>query len=57
LRKHGREYTGVTESNRRHRTTHCYACKEHLDSSLHLECNSCAWLVCYCGACGCGYHP
>jgi hypothetical protein len=57
LAKHNQRYSGVTEaSTKTHRSTHCYRCKEDLDSSLHVECNSCNWLICYCGACGCGYE-
>ena len=41
----------------RHRHTHCYKCKLPLESGVFLECGSCAWLVCSCGACGCGYGP
>ena len=39
----------------KHRTTHCYQCKDELDNSIHLECNICHWIICKCGACGCGY--
>lgn len=56
LKKIGKEYSGVNpNTSKRHRVTHCYACKEPLDSSFHIECNQCEWLVCECGACGCGY--
>ncbi len=36
-----------------HRTTHCWHCKNgYLDSRIHLECNSCHWIICNkCGAC------
>ena len=44
----------VVES-RRHRATHCYSCKCGLSSTSNLECTSCNWLICKCGACGCGY--
>jgi hypothetical protein len=57
LTKNKKHYAGITEgSTKRHRVAHCYSCKENLDSSLHIECNSCTWLICYCGACGCGYE-
>lgn len=39
----------------RHRVTHCYNCDRYLESGLFLECSICGWLVCSCGACGCGY--
>lgn len=57
LIEHGKTYSGVSQNiNKKHRVTHCYSCKENLDSSLHIECNTCNWLICYCGACGCGYE-
>ena len=37
-----------------HRVTHCYACKAALDNSIKLECTACNWIICSCGACGCG---
>lgn len=37
------------------RVTHCYACKYGLDSTINLECVSCNWIICQCGACGCCY--
>ena len=40
---------------RQHRVTHCYSCKRHLDSKVFLECSACHWIICGCGACGCGY--
>ena len=57
IEEHGKRYMGVSETSKRsHRVTHCYACKNHLDSELNIECQSCNWLICYCGACGCGYQ-
>jgi len=38
------------------RETHCYACKKELKTNVQLECSLCGWLVCECGACGCGYN-
>lgn len=56
VKEHGANYEGIRDgSSRTHRTTHCYECKQPLESSLHVECNSCNWLICYCGACGCGF--
>ena len=40
---------------RRHRVTHCFACKQPLDNKIFLECAACHWIICSCGACGCGY--
>jgi len=45
----------VVQTNPRKRLTHCYNCYESLDSDSFLECNACRWMVCSCGACGCGY--
>ena len=42
---------------RQPRVTHCYACHERLDSNISFECIACEWLLCECGACGCGYAP
>lgn len=56
FKKLSREDPGVRPAtNRRRRLTHCYNCKTTLDSSIDVECNECGWLVCDCGACGCGY--
>lgn len=45
----------LQSGNPRFRETHCYNCKGHLSSTSHLMCADCGWLVCTCGACGCGY--
>ncbi len=37
------------------RATHCYLCKNNLDTNINIQCASCGWLICTCGACGCGY--
>lgn len=37
------------------RLTHCYSCKVSLDSAHDLQCTRCKWMICTCGACGCGY--
>ncbi len=39
----------------RRRETHCWRCKSHLDSNDDLACVVCGWLLCECGACGCGW--
>lgn len=53
----GKKYSGISISSqsKKHRITHCYNCKEVLDNSTNLECNTCGWIICQCGACGCGY--
>ena len=38
------------------RETHCYSCKEDINSLFELSCNFCKWIICPCGACGCGYE-
>ena len=57
LEKLGKAYLGVRPAIRRHlhRITHCYACKRGLDNSVDIECVACDWILCTCGACGCGY--
>lgn len=52
------EYLGVRPSTietARRRVTHCYNCHEPLDNSVDIECVACGWILCACGACGCGY--
>ena len=58
LEKLGRKYQGVrlaTHGSLRRRITHCYNCKHGLDNSIDIECIACGWILCKCGACGCGY--
>src|SRR6185437_3841758 len=57
LAERGLQNRGVRGATRttEHRTTHCYACKTPLDSWVDTECVSCSWIICSCGACGCGY--
>jgi hypothetical protein len=43
-------------TGRIHRVTHCYNCKNHLDNAVDVECEACDWIICRCGACGCGYQ-
>jgi hypothetical protein len=54
----GLTYAGVrfsSEYGTPRRITHCYACKRNLDNGIELECVACGWILCPCGACGCGY--
>lgn len=52
----GIPYRGVNHSGKRsYRTTGCYSCKGHLDNKIDIECVACNWIICRCGACGCGY--
>ena len=58
LEKLGKEYLGVrpaTHDPLRRRVTHCYVCRKHLDNSIDIECVKCDWILCTCGACGCGF--
>jgi len=50
-------YSGVSfvTEGKHPRVTHCWNCKNPLDNSIDLECKSCGWILCSCGACGCGY--
>jgi hypothetical protein len=42
-------------THKRHRVTHCYSCKEPLDNQIDPTCDSCGWIQCACGSCGCGW--
>ena len=44
------------KSNKPKRETHCYECKLGLSSFEDFSCKKCKWLLCMCGACGCGYY-
>lgn len=52
----GLKAASVINSTRMHRETHCYSCKGDLDNAEDLECAACGWIICSCGACGCGYE-
>lgn len=56
LERMGMKNHGVrkTQQPKLHRIAHCWACKELLDNSQDLECAGCGWIICECGACGCG---
>jgi hypothetical protein len=40
---------------RKVRVTHCYSCHHSLDSRKTEKCTKCGWILCNCGACGCGF--
>ena len=40
----------------RRRTPKCRGCRRRLDSAEDAKCKACGWLLCTCGACGCGYR-
>ena len=37
------------------RKTHCWKCKMPIDNAKFDECITCGWIICDCGACGCGF--
>lgn len=55
LRGKGKPYPGTRTTTQERRLTSCFSCKEHLSNVLYAECCGCGWIVCSCGACGCGY--
>ena len=59
LAKAGIKNEGVREvpqgQLRRHRHSHCWHCKKHLDTGVDVQCIACGWMLCHCGACGCTY--
>ena len=48
--------TFYPNDKRKKRTTHCYDCKDPLNSFDDLSCKACKWILCSCGACGCGFE-
>lgn len=57
LERIGKPYFGYADSSVKkfNRVTHCYNCQRHLDNSIDIECKACGWIICPCGACGCGW--
>lgn len=53
----GIHYQGTSNAapGRGRRAAHCYLCKRPLDNAINVECAVCGWIICHCGACGCGY--
>ena len=51
----GVNYLGTSFALKKRRTPNCYGCKAGLDNAVDLECNLCHWVICHCGACGCGW--
>ena len=39
----------------RSRVAHCWFCKAYLNNAVNYECVACNWILCACGACGCGF--
>jgi hypothetical protein len=50
----GLAYAGTRLAPARTRVAWCWSCKEKIDNQVQLECKVCAWMLCECGACGCG---
>ena len=52
----GKPFIGIAALGEKElRGTHCYVCTSSLRSDFHVACRACGWLICECGACGCGY--
>lgn len=57
LQQYGQTYRGVTirPSNHKNAFKRCWDCKQRLIPSP-LMCTTCRWILCNCGACGCGAY-
>lgn len=55
LERRGKAFAGTRKRSdlQPPRSTHCWYCKQSLDSTIDLECIGCGWILCSCGACGC----
>ena len=43
--------------HKRYRAAKCWACHHPIDNLTMYECSVCSgWIICTCGACGCGYN-
>ena len=51
----GARKVDMMAAGHRHRVAHCWFCRGPLDNAVDLECVGCGWILCQCGACGCGY--
>ena len=51
------EQIGINKSTtkKKNRETRCHGCKGYLSSYDNYSCNKCKWILCSCGACGCGF--
>lgn len=56
LREMGLPDNGIRQATVRqqHRIARCWSCTGELDNSIDVECATCGWIICDCGACGCG---
>ncbi len=57
LKSAGKPYIGTRQAapNIPRRVSNCYSCQNTVDNSINLECIACGWILCKCGACGCGF--
>lgn len=46
---------GIFRNTKAHREAYCYICRFELSSFDDYSCIRCKWLLCVCGACGCGF--
>ena len=44
------------KSNKPIRITHCFNCKEHINSQQWEVCGDCKGIVCSCGSCFCSWE-
>lgn len=54
LKKHHIGHKGTRIGFTQRAEPECYHCKRANDGSIDLECVICGWVICSCGACGCG---
>ena len=54
VKYHGVRTPEENERNRRHRRAKCWNCARRLDNYQEFEFKTCNWILCKCGACGCG---
>jgi hypothetical protein len=56
LRACGKCSMGIrNNATHRPRVAHCWFCKAYLNNAVNYECVACNWILCACGACGCGF--
>jgi len=51
------QYRGSEQATTaRFRIASCWSCKQSISTTTDRQCVICEWILCNCGACGCGYH-
>ncbi len=50
------EETKETKKNHYTRHTHCFSCKQNINSQQYDVCESCNGIVCSCGSCFCEWE-